>query len=103
MFTCRFWCGLISTGGEAGGQTITGWVAWRSGSVIPAMLLHGCHNAILGWIGYVQAHEATPEPGKPELIPLSWVAAGAAGVLVGATMLFFCKRRAPASIFENPN
>jgi ABC-2 type transport system permease protein/sodium transport system permease protein len=33
---------------------ILGWVCWRSGSVLPGMLLHAVHNAILLSIGYYE-------------------------------------------------
>jgi ABC-2 type transport system permease protein/sodium transport system permease protein len=58
---------------------ILGWVAWRSGSVFPSMILHGVHNAMLVLVG----------PGELELetLPWSWVVAGLVGTIVGVALL----------------
>jgi ABC-2 type transport system permease protein/sodium transport system permease protein len=50
-------------------------VCWHTGSLWPSMVLHVCHNAIL--IGV-----------NPEDVPWSWVAAGSAGVVVGAVFVW---------------
>ena len=59
---------------------LLGWVAWRSGSVFPSMILHGTHNAMLVLVG----------PGELELetLPWTWVTAGLFGTIVGAILLF---------------
>ena len=61
---------------------VLGWVAWASGSVLPAMLLHACHNALLGLL-LVRGTEAIPD---------SWFTFGALGAAAGAGLLLVGRR-----------
>jgi ABC-2 type transport system permease protein/sodium transport system permease protein len=42
---------------------VLGWVAWRSGSVFPGMLLHALHNGVVVLLGYYE----------PELVGRGWM------------------------------
>jgi ABC-2 type transport system permease protein/sodium transport system permease protein len=64
---------------------VLGWVAWRSGSVIPGMLLHSIHNVLLGLMG--RGELATPQE-----LDWSWVLAGTAGAAVGAVLVFLGRK-----------
>jgi ABC-2 type transport system permease protein/sodium transport system permease protein len=59
---------------------VLGWLAWRSRSVIPGMLLHGIYNALLVLVGQ----------GEIALIgemPMLWIYAGVGGSIVGAALI----------------
>jgi len=60
---------------------ILGWVCWTSGSLLPGMLLHACHNAILQSL-----------PPLTEL-PWTWLAAGAGGCGLGALLVVLGRRK----------
>jgi ABC-2 type transport system permease protein/sodium transport system permease protein len=65
---------------------ILGWVCWRTGSVLPAMLLHACYNALFMLLAYYRVG------GEGDAhLPTEWLAAGLAGVAVGA-ILILCRR-----------
>jgi sodium transport system permease protein len=65
---------------------ILGWVCWRTGSVLPAMLLHGCYDALMRLLAYYRVG------GEGEAhLPAEWLAAGLAGVALGA-VLILCSR-----------
>src|SRR5262249_43927765 len=61
---------------------VLGWVRWTSGSVLPGMLLHACHNAILNLVPPTQE------------VPWTWLAAGAVGSCVGAAFVWWGRCRA---------
>jgi sodium transport system permease protein len=61
---------------------ILGWVCWRTGSVLPAMLLHACYNALFMLLAINRAG------GEGDAhLPAEWLAAGLAGVAVGAFLI----------------
>jgi sodium transport system permease protein len=71
-----------------------GGVRAASGSVIPCMLLHACHNAVL--VMLPQEYEGV----VPEEVPTWWVVAGLAGSCVGAALLWWghvVRRELPAT------
>lgn len=73
---------LVSAGGLAFLSStvlglILGWLAWRTGSVLPGMILHAIHNGIL----------ASFETDAQDLLPWSWVALGAVGVASGLALI----------------
>jgi sodium transport system permease protein len=70
---------------------VLGWVAWRSGSVLPAMLLHGCHNGILAWLGYQQAGEG----GDASLTSTQLLLIAVAVAVVGAVLVWLGGRLGP--------
>lgn len=67
---------------------VLGWVAWRAGSVLPAMLLHACHNVLLNILPLVT--DTSPEPG--EFLPWTWLALGAVGALAGSLAVWLATR-----------
>lgn len=68
---------------------ILGWVAWRSGSVWPGMLLHTCHNGLLLMVAYYRDELAAADWNVAEgtHLPATWlitsllVTAAACGLL----------------------
>jgi ABC-2 type transport system permease protein/sodium transport system permease protein len=44
---------------------LLGWLAWRTGSLWPGMLLHGCHNGLLMYLTLAYP----PEPGSAVAMP----------------------------------
>ncbi|HYT89282.1 MAG TPA: type II CAAX endopeptidase family protein, partial [Gemmataceae bacterium] len=62
---------------------VLGWVCWRSGSVLPGMLLHAVYNALPILLVYYNP----PTPGESAHWPLEWLGAGFAGVVTGAALL----------------
>jgi ABC-2 type transport system permease protein/sodium transport system permease protein len=73
---------------------VLGWVCWRSGSILPGMLLHATYNAC--WILLVYHPEETP--GESVHVPLMWLGAGLAGAAVGAALLLASRGRQPPVI-----
>jgi membrane protease YdiL (CAAX protease family)/ABC-type Na+ efflux pump permease subunit len=71
---------------------LLGWVCWRTGSVLPGMVLHACYNALFMLLVY---YRVGPE-GDAHL-PLEWLAAGLAGAAVGAVLI---RRGKPAAEAE---
>jgi ABC-2 type transport system permease protein/sodium transport system permease protein len=73
---------------------VLGWVCWRSGSVLPPMLLHGCHNAVLAVLTY-GGIERTGDDSGAEFLPAPWLLMAAAAAAVGLVLLAL--RPAPVS------
>ena len=72
-----------------------GWVCWRTGSVLPGILLHATHNSFLlllayyrdeiiarGWLADQQRH-----------LPMSWLCMAAVGLAIGAALVWFATNR----------
>lgn len=84
-----------------------GYVAWRGGSVFPAMVLHGAYDAtqmgLLAWAVHTQGAATTAaQASAPAATPLDagfWAqfAAGAAMLVVGGWLLWAAWRRGPAA------
>jgi sodium transport system permease protein len=66
---------------------ILGWVRSTSGSVLPAMLLHACHNALVNL-----APKILQDLEMGQDVPWTWLAAGAAGSCLGAAFVWWGKR-----------
>jgi ABC-2 type transport system permease protein/sodium transport system permease protein len=68
---------------------LLGWVAWKTSSVWPGMLLHACHNALMLCLVYYR--EQLTEWGwgveNQTHLPASWLAASAGGLLFGGGLL----------------
>jgi ABC-2 type transport system permease protein/sodium transport system permease protein len=65
---------------------VLGWVAYRGGSVVPAMILHACHNSALILISYTALADQ-------DHLPWEWLL-GAAGVaVVGFGLVFLGKAK----------
>jgi ABC-2 type transport system permease protein/sodium transport system permease protein len=69
---------------------ILGWVAWRTASVVPGMLLHACHNGLLLTLGYYRDELTARGWGIQEQthMPAAWLAAAAVGVIVGWSVVW---------------
>lgn len=69
---------------------ILGWVAWRTASVVPGMLLHGCHNGLLLLLAYYREELAARGWGLQEQahMPIAWLAAAAVAVIVGLSLVW---------------
>lgn len=79
---------------------LLGWVRWRSGSLIPGIILHATHNSALlamasyrdelnGWgLGGVK-HESH--------LPMTWLGIAAVGFILGAALVYLDRRRRAAA------
>ncbi|NLF73409.1 MAG: CPBP family intramembrane metalloprotease [Candidatus Anammoximicrobium sp.] len=69
---------------------ILGWVAWRTASVVPGMVLHACHNGLLLMLAYYRDELAARGWGLQEQshMPLAWLAVAATGLIVGLSLLW---------------
>jgi ABC-2 type transport system permease protein/sodium transport system permease protein len=79
---------------------ILGWVCYRTGSVLPGMLLHACHNGAALSVAYHVQDLDIDSWGildQPHL-PRSWLIAAACGTLGGIVMLELGRRRAKAGL-----
>lgn len=68
---------------------VLGWVCLRTGSVIPGMILHVCHNGLLLILAWLQPWFSEQGWGIQEQshLPATWLAVSAAGVFVGAALM----------------
>jgi ABC-2 type transport system permease protein/sodium transport system permease protein len=64
---------------------VLGWVCWKTGSVVPGMLLHACHNGLMVLLTYEQT-VLVVEAGQVSLPPL-WLLGAALGAGVGAALI----------------
>jgi ABC-2 type transport system permease protein/sodium transport system permease protein len=78
-----------------------GWVRWRTSSVLPGMLLHGCHNGLLIMAAYYRDELTARGWGLAEQshLPPTWLAAAAVGVAVGVGLLQYT--RPPETMVES--
>ncbi len=63
---------------------VLGWVAYRSGSVVPGMVLHACHNGFLVGVSYL---DTAPEGH----LPADWLLGAAAVAAVGGVLVWLCR------------
>ncbi|MDZ4852015.1 MAG: ABC transporter permease subunit/CPBP intramembrane protease [Pirellulaceae bacterium] len=74
---------------------VLGWLAWRSGSLMPGWIVHAGHNGLLFTIARYE--EPLREMGwgvtDQRHLPVSWVAAGCAAILVGLTYCAFSTKK----------
>jgi ABC-2 type transport system permease protein/sodium transport system permease protein len=73
---------------------VLGWVAWRSGSVWPGMVLHACHNGLLLLVVYYEPRLTRMGWGIAEEahLPPGWLIAGGAAAVAGAGLILLCCR-----------
>jgi len=83
---------------------VLGWICLRSGSVLPGMVLHACHNAFLLLAAYYQKELAAWGWGLDESVnvdaaslPKSWLAAATIGTAFGFALVAFATRRRAAT------
>jgi ABC-2 type transport system permease protein/sodium transport system permease protein len=78
---------------------VLGWVCWRTGSVLPGMLLHASHNGLLILMGHYQ--EQLKEWGfgiqETQHVPVLWLAVAAAVAAVGAVLVWLSGRESVAA------
>jgi ABC-2 type transport system permease protein/sodium transport system permease protein len=72
-----------------------GWVAWRTASVFPGMLVHFCHNGFLMLVAYYKVELAAWGwgVGENEHLPLAWQAAAILGCGVAVALLQISSRK----------
>jgi ABC-2 type transport system permease protein/sodium transport system permease protein len=76
---------------------VLGWVCLRSGSVLPGMLLHACHNGLLMVLPrYQDALGLSGGDLEHALLPLPWLAAAGVGTAAGLALLAWARPRPPA-------
>ncbi len=70
-----------------------GWVRWRTGSVLPGMALHACHNGLLLLVGYYREELAARGWGLQEQahMPPTWLAAAGIGVAIGVGLMLLAR------------
>jgi ABC-2 type transport system permease protein/sodium transport system permease protein len=73
---------------------VLGWVRWRTGSVLPGMFLHVCHNGLLALVLYYEPQLSALGVGVNESshLPRSWLIGGSLAVLVGMSLIFVFAR-----------
>jgi sodium transport system permease protein len=78
---------------------VLGYVCWRTGSVLPGMLLHAVHNGLLILMGRYQTQLVQWGFGVDETqhVPPLWLAAAVAVAIVGLTLVWLSGRGAAAS------
>ncbi|HUE75158.1 MAG TPA: ABC transporter permease subunit/CPBP intramembrane protease [Pirellulaceae bacterium] len=81
---------------------VLGYVCWRTGSVLPGMLLHAVHNGLLILMGRYQTQLAQWGFGASETqhVPPLWLAAAAAVALIGLALVWASGR--PAGAEQKP-
>lgn len=69
---------------------ILGWVAWRTASAVPGMLLHAVHNGLLLVLAYYRDELTARGWGIQEQthMPATWLALAAVGVVVGLSLVW---------------
>jgi ABC-2 type transport system permease protein/sodium transport system permease protein len=73
---------------------LLGWLAWRSGSVLPGILLHLCHNGLLLMLAYYRDELAARGWGiqQQEHVPALWIAVSIVALAVGGVLLYLAGR-----------
>lgn len=73
---------------------LLGWMCYRSGSILPGIVMHMLHNGIIAFLAYYQPQLSEyswfPEEGAP--IPVSWIVVSAVVSLLGILFLQFTSR-----------
>lgn len=73
---------------------LLGWVRWRTGSVLPGILLHAVNNALLILLVYYEPQLTAAGIGisREQHLPAGWIAGGAMGIIAGAALMFIGTR-----------
>ena len=71
-----------------------GYLAYKSDSIVPGIVLHSLNNAIVIFLAYFepQLRELDWFPGKDDPIPLQWVVGGCLITAVGIALVYLSKR-----------
>ncbi len=83
---------------------ILGWICFRTGSVLPGMLLHMCHNSLLLLLGHYYEDLQAAGLGKEEgsHLPWFWLLAAACGVSAGIVLIVYATRHRATKLNEKP-
>ncbi|HTI50306.1 MAG TPA: ABC transporter permease subunit/CPBP intramembrane protease [Planctomycetaceae bacterium] len=73
---------------------VLGWVRWRTGSVLPGMLLHLCHNGLLMFLTYYEPQLTAQGIGISDTshLPTMWLAGSGIAVSAGLVLIFLFGR-----------
>src|SRR5439155_17889203 len=72
---------------------LLGWLAWRTGSVVPGMILHAVHNSSVILLGlYKQDLLASGWLQESSRLPPSWILASVIGCILAAAWTFLATR-----------
>ena len=83
---------------------VLGYIAYKSDSIYPGMILHSIHNAMVSFLAYYQPQLSKMSwfPGEDEAIPNLWIGIAAVGVLIGIAIVIASKRT-PGKYVETVN
>lgn len=75
---------------------VLGWVRWRTGSVVPGMVLHAVHNGFLLCLVHWQKQLAPYNLQVEDTthLPATWLLVAGTGILVAAVLMVFATRPA---------
>ncbi len=76
---------------------LLGWLAWRSGSILPGIILHATHNVCLQLLHYYQPQLIEAGWLEPDQagVPTTWLLAAAVAVALGLAWAWLALRRLP--------
>ena len=80
---------------------VLGCVAWRSGSVLPGMLIHVMHNGIVVLMGYYKTELVAAQwlpDSQAETLPTIWLVVAATVAMLGGVLLWLSTRRNTPSL-----
>ena len=74
-----------------------GWLRWRTGTVLPGMLLHTLHNGLLIILVYYEPQLTERGIGitREMHLPTDWMAAGVTTACLGLCAIYALTRREP--------
>lgn len=77
---------------------ILGWVAWRTNSVFPGIVIHFVHNSLLTMVGHYhkQITWFSSDFDDQTHLPISWIIGGLGFVLMGAAIIHWSSHRRAA-------
>jgi ABC-2 type transport system permease protein/sodium transport system permease protein len=84
---------------------VLAWVCWRTGSVVPGMVLHACHNAMPLLLGHYREDVLgfSAQSAQIRHLPAELVLAGSAVAAIGAGIIWTFCRPQPADRQSNAN
>ncbi|MEM9943712.1 MAG: CPBP family glutamic-type intramembrane protease, partial [Planctomycetota bacterium] len=75
-----------------------GYLAWKSNSILPGIILHAINNAFVVFLAYFQPRleDQSWFPAKDESIPLSWVVAGLIVAVFATGLVAWARKNEPS-------
>jgi membrane protease YdiL (CAAX protease family) len=72
---------------------VLGYLAWKSDSILPGVILHSFHNAVVVFLGYYQPRLQKFEwfPDESQSMPWTWVAVSGGCIAIAMLLLFRMK------------